>query len=291
VCACSEAQAYLQKDALRLVRCTECLMIYANPAPAEFVSGQYYDQTADYYLSPAKLESDYVAVRFERELSFFHKHCARGAVLDVGCSSGAFLYQLNQLFAGNYEVIGTDVSGPPLDYAESRGIPVVRGNFLEQNFGGKKFDATTFWAVLEHLAEPRSFIEKSWSLLKPNGLCFVVVPNMQSLATRLLGARYRYIYAQHLNYFTKATLLKLLAARFSVVEVRSTHFNPIVIWQDWLHGGREISNPERAELLKRTTAYKQRPLFMPLKPVYWLAEGTLGSLNLADNLMAVFRKC
>jgi ribosomal protein S27AE len=111
-------------------------MVYANPAPAGMASGQFYDtEGADYYLSPAKLESDYADVRFERELKLFRKFCPRGAVLDVGCGSGAFLFQLKKRWAGDYETLGTDVSGAPLDYAESRGVPVVRGNFLEQEFG------------------------------------------------------------------------------------------------------------------------------------------------------------
>ena len=291
VCGGQNAEAYLRKGELRLVRCRLCSMVYANPAPADFASGQYYDQAgADYYLSPAKLESDYAAVRFERELRLFRKHCQSGAVLDVGCSSGAFLYQLNQRFPGCYQILGTDVSGPPLDYAEGRGVAVVRGNFLEQELGQKPFDAVTFWAVLEHLVEPRLFLEKAWSVLKPQGLGFVLVPNMKSLATRTLGARYRYLYPQHLNYFTKATLAKLVESRFSVVASSSTHFNPIIIWQDWRGGGKDISNYERAELLQRTTSYKQNPLLKPAKALYKLTERTLGALNLADNLVVVLRK-
>jgi 2-polyprenyl-3-methyl-5-hydroxy-6-metoxy-1,4-benzoquinol methylase len=282
---------HFQKGELRLWRCSRCSMIYANPVPAEFASGEYYDRAgSEYYLSPAKLESDYAGVRFERELALFRKHCLGGAVLDVGCSSGAFLHQLRQRFPGSYDILGTDVSGAPLDYAESRGIPVFRGNFLDQDLNGRTFEAITLWAVLEHLAEPKRFIERAASLLKPDGLCFVLVPNMHSLAVRLIGARYRYIYPQHLNYFTRATLSKLVANWFLPVEFRSTHFNPIVIWQDWRVRGAEVSNEQRGELLKRTTAYKQNPLLKPVKGIYKLTEATLGSLNLADNLAAVLRK-
>src|SRR5260370_26587915 len=35
---------------------------------------------------------------------------------------------------------------------------------------------------------------------------FILVPNMASLAVRLLGTKYRYIFAEHLNYFTPRTL-------------------------------------------------------------------------------------
>ena len=291
MCDQHESAPFLQKGDLHLVRCGQCAMIYANPVPAEFASGQYYDQAgADYYLSPAKLESDYAPVRFERELRLFRQHCPAGAVLDVGCSSGAFLYQLNQRFPGSYRTLGTDVSGPPLDYAEKRGIPVLRGNFLEQDFGERKFDAVTFWAVLEHLLEPGKFLAKASSVLQPHGLCFALVPNMKSLAARWLGVRYRYLYPQHLNYFTSTTLTKLVEPRFSVVACHFTHFNPIVLWQDWRGGGRDISNRERAQLLQRTTACKQNPLLLPLKALYALTESALAALHLADNLALVLRR-
>jgi 2-polyprenyl-3-methyl-5-hydroxy-6-metoxy-1,4-benzoquinol methylase len=266
-------------------------MIYANPVPGEIASGEYYDRAGtDYYLSPAKLDSDYAPLRFERELRLFRRHCRGGAVLDVGCSSGAFLHQLIERFPGSYEVLGTDVSGPPLDYAESRGVAVVRGNLLEQDFGGRQFDAVTFWAVLEHLATPGEFLAKAAAVLKPDGLCFVLVPNMKSLAARALGARYRYIYPQHLNYFTRATLTRMAEMKFSVIHLGSSHFNPIVIWQDWSSGGKEVPNGERAQLLRRTTAYKQNPWLRPVKALYGLAEGALRALMLADNLVGVLRK-
>jgi hypothetical protein len=127
-------------------------------------------------------------------------------------------------------------------------------------------------------------------MLNEHGLCFVLVPNLRSLATRLLGARYRYIYAQHLNYFSRTTLEKLARKQFEIVEVRSMHFNPIVIWQDWRRGGAEVSNEERATLLEKTTAYKQNPLLKPVKTLYRLSEVILGRLGLADNLAMVLRK-
>ena len=266
-------------------------MIYANPVPSEYATGEYYDQTAaEYYLSPAKLESDYSEVRFERELRLFRTHCRRGSVLDVGCSSGAFLYQLNRRFPGNYEVMGTDVSGPPLNYAESRGIPVARGSFLENAVGERTFDAITLWAVVEHVANPKEFLRKAAASLNPGGKCFVLVPNMKSAATRLLGARYRYIYPQHLNYFTPATLKKIVEDDFSVVELLTMHFNPMVIWQDWRRGGAPVSNEQRGELLKRTTAYKQNPILRPVKTLYQFTERLLRIFSLADNLVVVLRK-
>jgi 2-polyprenyl-3-methyl-5-hydroxy-6-metoxy-1,4-benzoquinol methylase len=291
VCGGGETTPHLRKKDLTLVQCAACAMVYIHSVPPEYASGEYYDKAGtEYYLSPAKLESDYSPVRFERELRLFHRHCPRGPVLDVGCSSGAFLFHLNQRWPGAYQIAGTDVSGAPLDYAESRGVPVLRGSFPKLDFGSRRFAAVTFWAVLEHLFEPRTFSEKAWSILEPQGLCFVLVPNLKSLAVRCLGPKYRYVYPQHLNYFTRRTLERLAGDRFTVLEVRSIHFNPIVIWQDWRRKGEEVPNERRAALLKRTTAYKTNPLLKPVKAVYQLTERLLGAAGLADNLVAVLRK-
>lgn len=291
VCGSGEAAEFLRKQKLQLRCCRLCSMIYASPVAAEYVSGRYYDrEAAGYYLSPAKLESDYADVRFERELRLFRKHCRSGKVLDVGCSSGAFLYQLKKRFPGAYEIVGTDASGPALDYAEKQGVAAVRGDFLSGNLERSMFDALTFWAVLEHVAEPGMFLDRAHELLRAGGFCFVLVPNFRSLATGILGARYRYIYPQHLNYFSRATLEKLVRRRLEVVEVRSTHFNPVVIWQDWRRAGADVSNEDRAALLQKTTKYKQDPLLKPVKAFYRLGEAVLGTLGLADNLAMVLKK-
>jgi 2-polyprenyl-3-methyl-5-hydroxy-6-metoxy-1,4-benzoquinol methylase len=307
VCQREDWQPHWSKGDLSIVRCKSCEMVYVNPVLAAMASGQFYDtEGADYYLSPAKLASDYAAVRFERELRLLREFCPRGAVLDVGCGSGGFLFQLKKRWSGDYEILGTDVSGGPLDYAESRGVPVMRGDYLRSaefqlhlNQAQKHtevefrapFDAVTLWAVAEHLAEPKCFLDKAHTMLRPGGLCFVLVPNLRSLAVRLLGAKYRYVYAQHLNYFS-ATTLGQLGERvgFEVVATRFMHFNPVVIWQDWRGRGRDVSNAERGELLKQTTALKQKPWLKPVKWLYGVTEKVLGCVGLADNVAVVLRK-
>jgi len=210
-------------------------------------------------------------------------------VLDVGCSSGGFLYQLKKRHPQDYTILGTDISSAPLDHAAKMGVPVVRENFLTCDFE-ELFDAITFWAVMEHLFEPQSFLKKAASLLKPGGFCFILTPNMNSLAVRLLGAKYRYIFAEHLNYFTPRTLRKFVEQELLVLKLKSTHFNPLVIWQDFCGGGREVPRAERAQLLKRTNAYKQSPWMLPAKAAYRATEMALGMFLMADNLVIIGQK-
>lgn len=264
-------------------------MVFANPVPAEMATGNFYDQAGSEYLAPEKLESDYADVRFQRELRLFRSHCRSGSVLDVGCSSGGFLHQLKRRFPNDYRILGTDVSTEPLAHAARMGIPVVMGEFLTQKFD-EQFDAVTFWAVMEHLSAPKLFLQKAASILKPGGHCFVLTPNMNSLAVRLVGAKYRYIFPEHLNYFTPQTIRRFIETELDVVAMESTHFNPLVIWKDYRGGERHISRAERANLLKRTTSYKQSKWMLPLKAGYHATERALGKLRLADNLSIVGRK-
>jgi len=289
VCDETAVKPFLRKLDMQLVCCARCSMIYANPVPMAMATGNFYDQAGCEYLTPEKLESDYADVRFERELRLFRTHCQRGSVLDVGCSSGGFLYQLKKRFPADYTILGTDVSTEPLDHASKMGVPVARGEFLTQSFA-EKFDAVTFWAVMEHLAEPRAFLKKAGSILKPGGLCFILTPNLSSLAVRLIGAKYRYIFPEHLNYFTPQTMKKFAEVEFTVVGMKSTHFNPIVIWQDFRGGERSISRAERVQLLKRTTRYKQSKGMFLVKGAYQSIEFALGKLFLADNVAVVGRK-
>ena len=293
LCEQNKAKRLFGKGSLQLVQCEGCSMIYADPIEPRFASGQFYDQRGiSFYLSRNKLESDHAAVRFERELRIFRAYCPSGSVLDVGCSTGAFLLSLKSTSPADYSVFGTDVVSAALDYAESHGVRILRKSFLDLADENLLFDAITFWAVMEHLVEPRKFLRQAASLLKPGGLCFVLVPNMNSLAVRVLGAKYRYIMPEHLNYFTPSTLRKFVEGcpEFVVANLTSTHFNPIVILKDLRGGTGLVPDSERAELLKRTTGWKQNPWLRPVKSLYSMAESALAAYNLADNLVIVLRK-
>ena len=293
LCETDDADGFLQKGDLRLVRCRPCSMVYANPVEPELASGRFYDRIGvPYYLSPDKLEGDYAPVRFERELRLFRGYCRGGAVLDVGCSTGAFLFQLDSRYPGAYTVAGTDVSGAALDYAERRGIEVIRQPFLDFDFEARQFEAVTFWAVMEHLAQPKKFLSKAATILKPGGHCFILVPNFRSLAVRLAGKKYRYIMPDHLNYFTSTTLVKLSSTEpmFEIAVLGSCHFNPVVVLKDLRGGEARVAEEERARLLKRTTAYKQSLWLRPVKWAYAGVERLLRTARLADNLFIVLRK-
>lgn len=288
VCTQPGAAPFLDKGDLRLVRCAGCGMVFANPLPPEATDAFYDRLGRPFYLSPDKLAGDYASVRFERELRLLRRFRTSGSVLDVGCSTGSFLHQLGLRYPGAYRTTGIEISSAALDHARLQGIEVIGDSVLTHPFGGRRFDVITFWAVLEHLPEPAAFLRRAFELLSPGGVCLVLVPNLRSLAVRLLGPRYRYILPQHVNYFTDRTLGELLRrAGFRPLARGGCHFNPMVLWQDWRRGtDATVPDAERAALLARTTRLKQSPWLSPLRLGLGGVERALAAAGLADNLWA-----
>lgn len=291
VCEGTETRPHWSKSSVTLVQCRSCGMVFANPIQAEMADASHYNHiAARYYLAPAKLASDFSPVRYAREVRLLQSRCPSGRVLDVGCCTGGFLYALQQ--TGRYKVLGADAASPALAHARQLGIPTLDASFLRHDFGDLQFDALTFWAVLEHVVNPMDFLRKAASLTVPMGWVFVLVPNLDSLAMRWLGPRYRYVMAEHLNYFTRATLRRLAESigQFRVECILSTHWNPVVLWQDWRRGGSEPTEKERLDLLQRTTVWKQRRCLAPARVLYRLFELGLGRVNLADNLVMMLQR-
>lgn len=291
--ACRESQAShrWEKADTRFVQCECCGMVYVREVPLSFVNGAFYEErTESFYLSEDKLQSDYDPIRFQREWKLFHRWVPSGRILDVGCSTGGFLRGLSAF--GSYDLTGLDVSQGALDQAERQGIHVVREPFLDWNASGPLFDAITFWAVLEHVEKPDAFLHKAGDLIQPGGICILLVPNLHSLAIRCLGRRYRYIMAEHLNYFSAGALQRMVqrVGGWGVEEVTTMHFNPVVMVKDALRPRAEVPDAERAQLLKRTNRLKKSPLMAPLKVVYSGMESVLTGLLAADNLVAVLRR-
>ncbi len=266
-------------------------MIFCPDSPEEFIDARFYETTGSaFYASDDKLAGDYSPVRYTREIALLRRFCPSGRVLDVGCSTGGFLYHLRERFPRDFEVLGTDVASGALAVAESKGVPVLREDFFSLRKPPGGFDAITFWAVLEHVSRPVDFLRKAHELLAPDGHCFVLVPNIQSLAVKILGSKYRYILPQHLNYFSPDTLRSLVKKYgFRTVLTTTTHFNPVVILQDWHSRGQLVADRDRAALLVKTNALKSNPLLWPLRACYATAEGVLAWTGLADNVVIVTR--
>lgn len=160
-----------------------------------------------------------------------------GSILDLGCSSGAFLHSLS---AADWKLYGIEMSAESAQAAQRRtGAKVFSGEILQASFPSASFDVITCFDVLEHLYEPRRVMAKVAEWLKPGGIFYVLVPNIDSAEGRVFGSYWHGLeLPRHLFHYSPGSL-KFLAESVGLREVSlETRRNPAVgtsfryVWDD-----------------------------------------------------------
>lgn len=189
----------------KLPRCPSCELVWldAPPRPAEM--HLHYGSDYDRFVG-AGGETSPERWRLRRETLLKYK--PSGALLDLGCSSGAFLTSLR---GQSWELHGVGISPEPAEKAKARsGAKVFVGGILEVPFEDGTLDVITSFDVLEHLYQPRQVLEKVSAWLKPGGMYYTLVPNIKAWEARLFGS-YWYALAlpRHLFHYSAASLRHL----------------------------------------------------------------------------------
>ena len=120
------------------------------------------------------------------------------------------------------------------------------------------FDVVTLNSVLEHVNGPRPMLAQVRALLKAGGALFVIVPNVESLACRVLHERAATFDGRnHLIYFSPATLRRMLELEgYEVVEThtRVASLDPVLEWLAYeqpYSGAPQADDPLSVEVRRR----------------------------------------
>jgi 2-polyprenyl-3-methyl-5-hydroxy-6-metoxy-1,4-benzoquinol methylase len=141
-------------------------------------------------------------------------HDAAGTrLLDVGCSSGAFLRVARSL---GLDAEGVEISPEAAETARREGFRVHTGLLEEARYPDASLDAVTLIELLEHLREPRALLAECRRILRPGGVAMATTPNGVSWTARAMGARWDVFSLRdmggHVSFFNPGSL-RLLAAR------------------------------------------------------------------------------
>ncbi len=144
----------------------------------------------------------------ERRFARISRHLRAGRLLDVGCADGRFVEHAR---SRGVQAEGIDPSAAAVRRARERGQPVTQGRVHEYE-PAHRFEVITAFDVIEHVIDPRRFLEAIHRLLAPDGVVILSTPNLDSLFRRLMGKRwFFYIPEEHLHYFAPRSLRALLA--------------------------------------------------------------------------------
>jgi SAM-dependent methyltransferase len=185
-----------------LMRCPACSLVWLSQPPAPTEMHLHYTDAYDRLISAAGQNSPH---RWRERKKTLAQYKQSGALLDLGCSSGSFLQSLP---SESWELSGIEMSADSARNAEaSTGAKVFVGEILEASFPQESFDVVTCFDVLEHLYEPRKIMARVSAWLKPGGIFYVLVPNVDSAEARVFGSYWHGLeLPRHLFHYSPASL-------------------------------------------------------------------------------------
>jgi len=171
----------------QIYKCDHCEYVL-TPIAATSETTALYDDPEYFDGWGCNLEFDYdrfdpsVHQQVKNYLEFIGKHTQGKSLLDVGTGSGLLPHLARTL---GYEVEGTDLSRHVSENVPAKaGFPIHHGTIEDIQFP-RKYDIITMLHVLEHTSNPLSTLERCKELLNDGGYVVVVVPNYQSLDSRI----------------------------------------------------------------------------------------------------------
>jgi 2-polyprenyl-3-methyl-5-hydroxy-6-metoxy-1,4-benzoquinol methylase len=164
-------------------------------------------------------------------------------IIDIGCGNG---YVARELLGRGYDVIGLDASQEGIARAQTFFpdrffVHEVGQPGLPVGFPSGTFDVAISLEVIEHIYDPRGFIDFCAQMLKRRGVLILSTPYhsyLKNLALAVSGKLDNHFTALwdsgHIKFWSRRTLTKLLAERgFVVTEFRGAGRIP-GLWKSML---------------------------------------------------------
>jgi SAM-dependent methyltransferase len=129
-------------------------------------------------------------------------------MFEIGCAYGFFLSEVHPHVAC---AEGIDISASAVEHAVSNlNVKACCGDYLQHEIG-RPVDVIAMWDTIEHLGEPRRYLEKAWRDLNPGGSIAITTGDIGSLTAKMRGDKWRLIHPPtHMHYFSRRTLTALL---------------------------------------------------------------------------------
>ena len=171
-------------------------------------------------------------------------------ILDIGCGGGLLCEPMARLGA---IVVGADAAGGNIPvaqtHAEKSGLKIDYRHTTAEAMAdnGEQFDVVLNMEVVEHVADPLTYLTACHDLLKPNGMhiCSTINRNPKSFGMAIIGAEWvmRWLpkgtHEWH-KFITPDELFDLLrGAGLNPVDRKGFQFNPLA-WT-WRISDRDLS--------------------------------------------------
>jgi len=231
----SDRISFFHRDyrGISIFRCRTCHVQFMNPFYTDDHLREYYSHYTDDGFKPGEEEAELYCHDYYLSLVERFSPGSPGRLLDVGTGAGLLLKAAQRR---RWQAVGYDVDPSTVQKVGSKlNVEIRTGSFNAMAWPANHFDAAIMHHVLEHVKDPRSYLDTIRKTLRPGGILLIVIPNLASVSSSLKRwmekARLRrkrvgayYDTPHHLLYFSPASLRAFLRrSGFEVQLMRSGH--------------------------------------------------------------------
>lgn len=204
------------------VKCPNCSLVYQNPQPiTEDIHERYDDEYFSYEIENEKIFLKLILLGL-KDVGFVPDDIIikNKKILDIGCATGLFLEYMKDRCWDTY---GVEVCESAADYGNAkRGLNIFAGTIENAPLKPCSMDVIHLSHVIEHINDPRKFVKRILTLLKPGGIVYCTTPNIDGLQSKLFKENWRSAIADHIVLFSVKTLKRLFIELGFEVETHKT---------------------------------------------------------------------
>lgn len=203
-------------DSYSVLECNYCKFGIVDPLPSQETLNALYN-TSEYFQSHMAYDFNKIT-EFEIQDLICRSKIMHGPnlknipindsmrMLEIGTGGGFALKGFEEM---GFEVEGVETSGVAVRFATQRLNLKIHHASLEEFDTKERFDLVLLNHVLEHFMDLRSVTRKLVSLLAPNGILYVRVPDHHSYDRRVYGREWPAYAHYHISNFSEKSLVLL----------------------------------------------------------------------------------
>jgi SAM-dependent methyltransferase len=222
-CGAGPLRPIFTKYGISHSQCGSCDFVCLDPFPPDEVlrklyGGYYYTLTREFYEVP-RVRKDGAHTAYSAPEDVLRAIIARGgggrnsgSWLDVGGGIGVFASLISKGLAG-WDVAINEFNSRSTELAkELFGTEILPADPQAIAATGRQFDVISAIAVLEHIIQPRDFVDSYVRLLKPGGKFIVLVPHFTHLCAAIArGSSAIAVPPYHASLFNESNLTVMLS--------------------------------------------------------------------------------
>lgn len=292
VCGSAENTFFANNDHLDYVKCTQCTLVFMNPAPpADMVDSGFQGEDEllmEYFALISRYKTELPTKpdpESDNKLRDIYALKPSGKLLDVGCSVGDFLHKAKYF----YDVEGVEVN--PNTSAIAEKYFKVHKKFLGELGLAPVYDIVTLHQILYGIPDPLGLLQDIHCVLKDDGLLYINSPNADSYAIKLYHGKTNHLYGYTtLNVFNERSLaalaeragFEMLSFRTEWLDIYLTDLAEFYDHPDIFIHKRNCHLPDYEEKISQEEAFhKMRNQDLQKRGNYLVA--VLGKLNRSDT--------